>query len=154
MEAQRIYAEVVHMSKESSFDIVSKVDLSEVTNAVNIALKEIQNRYDLKEAKATFRLKKMSSFSFLTMSLNWSNSKMCSSANSLNAACRQKHSIRKSGSSIWRNGASTCETRPRHRQRQCEKINTIIKNTGLKVKSQIQEDQIRVSGKVKTTCKK
>ena len=36
------------MAKDSSFDIVSKVELPEVTNAINIALKEIQNRYDFK----------------------------------------------------------------------------------------------------------
>ena len=38
--------EVLTMAKDSSFDIVSKVELPEVTNAINIALKEIQNRYD------------------------------------------------------------------------------------------------------------
>ena len=30
------------MAKESSFDIVSKVDFSEVTNAVNMTMKEIK----------------------------------------------------------------------------------------------------------------
>jgi uncharacterized protein YajQ (UPF0234 family) len=40
------------MSKESSFDIVSKVDFSEVTNAINIAMKEISTRYDFKGSKS------------------------------------------------------------------------------------------------------
>lgn len=46
------------MAKENSFDIVSKVDFSEVTNAINIALKEIQNRYDFKGSKSDISLEK------------------------------------------------------------------------------------------------
>ncbi len=38
------------MAKENSFDIVSEVNLQEVDNAVNISLKEIRNRYDLKNS--------------------------------------------------------------------------------------------------------
>lgn len=36
------------MAAENSFDIVSNVDLPEVTNAIQQALKEIHQRYDLK----------------------------------------------------------------------------------------------------------
>lgn len=36
------------MAKQNSFDVVSEVDFGEVSNAVNQALKEIQQRYDLK----------------------------------------------------------------------------------------------------------
>ena len=39
------------MSKENSFDIVSKVEMPEVSNAINIALKEIKTRYDFKGSK-------------------------------------------------------------------------------------------------------
>ena len=46
------------MAKDSSFDIVSKVELPEVTNAINIALKEIQNRYDFKGSKSDIKLEK------------------------------------------------------------------------------------------------
>ena len=35
-----------------------------------------------------------------------------------------------------------------------QKINTAIKNSGIKVKSQIQEDKIRVTGKVGMIYKK
>jgi hypothetical protein len=37
---------------ENSFDIVSKVDLQEVQNAMNMALKEIHQRFDLKDSKS------------------------------------------------------------------------------------------------------
>ena len=36
------------MAKQNSFDVVSKVDLAEVKNAVNQAMKEVRQRYDLK----------------------------------------------------------------------------------------------------------
>lgn len=37
-----------------SFDVVSEVDMQEVDNAVNQALKEIQNRYDFRGSKSTY----------------------------------------------------------------------------------------------------
>ena len=36
-----------------SFDVVSKVDMQEVDNAVNQAIKELQTRYDFKGGKST-----------------------------------------------------------------------------------------------------
>jgi hypothetical protein len=41
---------------ENTFDIVSKVDLQEVQNAVNMALKEIHQRFDLKDSKSDISL--------------------------------------------------------------------------------------------------
>lgn len=41
------------MAEESSFDIVSKIDLAEVDNAVNQTLKEVATRYDLKGSFCT-----------------------------------------------------------------------------------------------------
>ena len=35
------------MAQENSFDIVSKVDIQEVRNAIDQALKEIRQRFDL-----------------------------------------------------------------------------------------------------------
>ena len=40
------------MAAENSFDVVSKVDLQEVTNAIQNALKEIHTRFDLKDSKS------------------------------------------------------------------------------------------------------
>jgi len=39
------------MAAENSFDIVSKIDMSEVTNAVTQAMKEISQRFDFKGSK-------------------------------------------------------------------------------------------------------
>ena len=41
---------------ENSFDVVSKVDMQEVSNAVQQALKEIHTRYDLKDSKSDIQL--------------------------------------------------------------------------------------------------
>jgi uncharacterized protein YajQ (UPF0234 family) len=38
------------MAQENSFDIVSKVDIQEVRNAIDQALKEIRQRFDLKDS--------------------------------------------------------------------------------------------------------
>ncbi len=41
---------------ENTFDIVSKVDLQEVTNAIQQALKEVHTRFDLKDSKSNIVL--------------------------------------------------------------------------------------------------
>src|ERR1700753_825780 len=41
---------------ENTFDIVSKVDLQEVSNAIQQALKEIHQRYDLKDSKSDIQM--------------------------------------------------------------------------------------------------
>jgi cyclic-di-GMP-binding protein len=41
---------------ENTFDIVSKIDLAEVSNAIQQALKEVQARYDLKDSHSTIEL--------------------------------------------------------------------------------------------------
>ncbi|MGA7721166.1 MAG: YajQ family cyclic di-GMP-binding protein [Ignavibacteriaceae bacterium] len=46
------------MAQNHSFDIVSDIDLQEADNAVNQALKEIQQRYDLKDSHTEFVLDK------------------------------------------------------------------------------------------------
>ncbi len=40
------------MGNDHSFDIVSRIDLQEVGNAVNVTLKEIRNRFDFKNSRA------------------------------------------------------------------------------------------------------
>jgi hypothetical protein len=42
---------------DNSFDIVSKIDLAEVSNAIQQALKEIVTRYDLKDSKSQVELR-------------------------------------------------------------------------------------------------
>ncbi|MBR5329634.1 MAG: YajQ family cyclic di-GMP-binding protein [Firmicutes bacterium] len=44
------------MAKDSSFDVVSQVDMQEVLNAVNQAKKEVSQRYDFKGSKTEILL--------------------------------------------------------------------------------------------------
>ena len=44
------------MAKENSFDIVSKTDYAEVTNAINQSMKEVSQRFDFKGSKAAVEM--------------------------------------------------------------------------------------------------
>lgn len=46
------------MGVDHSFDIVSRLDLQEVANSVNVALKEVRNRFDFKNSRADIVLEK------------------------------------------------------------------------------------------------
>jgi hypothetical protein len=43
---------------DNSFDVVSKIDMQEVSNAIQQALKEIHTRFDLKDSKSNIELEK------------------------------------------------------------------------------------------------
>ncbi len=44
------------MAADNSFDIVSKVEIQEVKNAIDQATKEVNARFDLKDSKSTIKL--------------------------------------------------------------------------------------------------
>ena len=44
------------MAQENSFDIVSKVDMQEVRNAIDQAIKEIRQRFDLKDSHSEIKV--------------------------------------------------------------------------------------------------
>jgi len=44
------------MAAENSFDIVAKVDMQEVRNAIDQAIKEVRTRFDLKDSKSEINL--------------------------------------------------------------------------------------------------
>jgi hypothetical protein len=45
------------MASQNSFDVVSKIDMQEVSNAIQQALKEIHQRFDFKGSKSSIELK-------------------------------------------------------------------------------------------------
>ncbi|WP_062352094.1 YajQ family cyclic di-GMP-binding protein [Bacillus kwashiorkori] len=136
------------MAKESSFDIVSKVDLSEVTNAINMALKEIQNRYDFKGSKSEISLDGEE-----IVLISDDEFKMGQLKDVLIGKLIKRQVPTKNIQYGKLESAFGGTVRQRGKlvqgidKENAKKINTIIKNTGLKVKSQIQDDQIRVTGK-------
>jgi cyclic-di-GMP-binding protein len=44
------------MAQENSFDVVSKIDMQEARNAIDQAMKEIRQRFDLKDTKSEVNL--------------------------------------------------------------------------------------------------
>jgi len=44
------------MASDNSFDVVSKIEMPEVVNAISQALKEVLGRYDLKDSKSSIEL--------------------------------------------------------------------------------------------------
>ncbi|WP_027417593.1 YajQ family cyclic di-GMP-binding protein [Aneurinibacillus terranovensis] len=136
------------MSKENSFDVVSKVDLSEVTNAVNQAMKEIETRYDFKGSKSDITLEQdelvvVSDDEFkLEQVKDVLNGKLIKRGISLKSVTYGKVEPA-SGGTVRQRGKIAQGIDAEN----MKKINKIIKDSKVKVKSQIQDDQIRVTGK-------
>lgn len=143
------------MAKENSFDIVSKVDLSEVTNAIQIAMKEIQTRYDFKGSKSNISLENDELVLISDDEFKLSQLKDVL----LGKLIRRGVPIKNLDYGKIEN-ASGGTVRQRAKIVQgidsdtAKKINTAIKNSKLKVKSQNQSDQIRVSGKSRDDLQK
>lgn len=138
------------MAKESSFDVVSKIDLSEVSNAVTMAVKEIKTRYDFKGSKSDIRLENEE-----LVLVSDDDYKMEQLKDVLISKLVKRGVPIKNLDYGKLEGASGGTVRQRAKlvqgidKENAKKINVIIKNTGNKVKSQIQDDQIRVTGKSK-----
>lgn len=138
------------MSSENSFDIVSKLDVQELNNAINQAEKEIATRFDFKGSKSSINLEKeelvvISDDEFkLQNVLDILQSKMAKRGISLKNLDYGK---------VEAAAGSTVRQRIKVKQGvdqdNAKKINVLIRDSKLKVKSQIQGDQIRVTGKSK-----
>jgi uncharacterized protein YajQ (UPF0234 family) len=140
------------MANSFSFDIVSEIDLQEVDNAVNQAIKEVQQRYDLKDSKSEIELNKKDKLVKVS-------SKDEFSLKSVNDILQNK--LIKRGISIKALKYEDIETGTMGSARQtiklqqgiekedAKKIVKMIKDSKLKVQASIQDEQVRVTGKVK-----
>lgn len=136
------------MAKESSFDIISKIDTQEVTNAVTMALKEIGTRYDFKGSKSDLSLEKeeLVLVSDDEFKLEQLKDVLISKLIKRNVPTKNLDygKIEPASGGTVRQRAKLVQGIDKEN---AKKINTIIKDLKIKVKSQIQDDQIRVSGK-------
>ncbi len=135
------------MAQNHSFDIVSDIDLQEADNAVNQAIKEIHQRYDLKDSLTEIELNKKDKLITINTKDDYS---LKSSVDIL-----QTKFIRR-GISI--KALKLEEPEPSGGGRLKQKINLqsgiskdnakvitkLIKDSKLKVNAQIQDEQIRV----------
>ncbi|MEB3196196.1 MAG: YajQ family cyclic di-GMP-binding protein [Candidatus Sericytochromatia bacterium] len=136
------------MSKEASFDIVSKVEMQEVTNAVHQAQKELEQRFDLKGSGAEVTLEKemlvlkAPDEMKLRNVLDVVESKFVKRNISLKSL-----DYGKIESSLGGNVRQDVTLKQGIDKERAKKIIGLIKDSKLKVQAQIQDDQIRVTGK-------
>lgn len=131
-----------------SFDVVSKIDMQEVDNAVNQTLKEIGQRYDFRGSKATLVLEKDAIK--LTAEDDFK-------ANAILDSLRQKMAKRGIDLKVLDVGtfesAAGSSVRCQIKLKQgiagddARAITKLIKALPTKVQAQIQDEQVRVTGK-------
>ncbi len=136
-----------------SFDIVSKVDLQEVSNAIQQALKEIHTRYDLKDSKSDVQmdgkeaLVLTSADDFKLKAVNdVLQSKLVKRGVPLKAFTYGV--IEEAAGSTVRQRITMQQGIPIEKAREIVKL---IKNSKKKVQAAIQGDLVRVSGKDRDT---
>lgn len=144
------------MAKENSFDIVSEVALQEVDNAVNQTVKEISQRYDFKGSKAEVELTKEDEIKIiaddeykLTSVIDILQSKMIKRGVSLKFLDYGK--IEPASGGTVRQLVTIKRGIPTEKGKE---IVAAIKKLKLKVQAQIQDDQVRVSGKERDELQK
>ncbi|QYR19710.1 YajQ family cyclic di-GMP-binding protein [Paenibacillus sp. sptzw28] len=136
------------MSSENSFDIVSKVDMQELSNAITQAEREIESRFDFKGSKSSIELEKEE----LVVASD-DEYKLKSVIDVLQSKMIKRGVPIKNMEFGKIEPASAGTVRQRIKLKQgieqdiSRKINILIRDSKLKVKSQIQGDQIRVTGK-------
>jgi uncharacterized protein YajQ (UPF0234 family) len=130
-----------------SFDIVSELDMHEVTNAVDQANREIQQRYDFKGVKADFALQDETVT--LTAEVDFQLQQMLDvlrsklTARKIDIKCMEikepdVSGVKATQQVLLRQGLD---------QPMAKKITKLIKDSKMKVQTQIQGDKVRVTGK-------
>jgi hypothetical protein len=142
------------MAADNSFDIVSKIDMQELNNAIQQALKEITTRFDLRDSGSKIELAEKDSQLVLSSKDDYKlkavtdilQSKMVKRGISLKAlsygaiepaaggSVRQKVTLQQGISG-----------------EKAKEIVRVIKDSKLKVQAAIQGDTVRVSGKDRDT---
>lgn len=132
-----------------SFDIVSEIDLQEVDNAVNQSLKEIHQRYDLKDSDTSIELNKKDKLLNINTKDDYSRK--------ASVDILQTKFIRR-GLSIKAMKFNEPEAAANGRLKQkvdlqsgiskdnCRILTKMIKDSKLKVQSQIMDEMVRVTG--------
>ena len=137
-----------------TFDIVSEVDLHELTNAVDQAGRIVANRFDFKGMDASFEREERSIV--ITADAQFQVEQMQDMLRSALVKCDIDPKAMEVGEAtptgkqvrqtvVLQNGLPTDV---------CKKIVKAIKETKLKVQSQVQEEQVRVTGKKRDDLQK
>lgn len=138
---------------ENTFDIVSKVDLQEVSNAIQNSLKEVHTRFDLKNTKSDIQLEGKEAI-VLTSSDEYKlkavndilQTKLVKRGVPLKALTYGP--VEPAAGSTVRQRATMQHGIPTEKARE---IVRVIKDSKKKVQASIQGDLVRVSGKDRDT---
>ncbi len=134
---------------ENTFDIVNKLDLQEVSNAIQQALKEIHTRFDLKDSKSNIEMEGTDKINLLSLDEY--------KLKAVNEIFRQKLVKRNVSLKGMTYGAIEPSAGATVRQKitltqgvpieKAKEIVKAIKDSKIKVTASIQGDLVRVSGK-------
>lgn len=133
-----------------SFDIVSKVDMQTLDNAVNVTRKEIENRFDFKGSHVSLELDKKASIINIEtgsdMQMRQLTDVLISKAmkQGIDALAFDFSKEAYPSGKIYK---KEVPVRTGLNQEDAKKIVKLIKDSGLKVQAQIMEDVVRVTGK-------
>ena len=133
-----------------SFDVVSRLDLQEIDNAIGNATREITTRYDFKGSDTTIE-KKENSVVVTTddeMKASQVNDMLLTHfvRRKVDPLCLKKKELEKAGGNKIRQSYDLIEG---IEQSLCKKITADIKSSKLKVQVKINGNELRVDGKKK-----
>ena len=137
------------MAKKSSFDVVSEVDMQEIDNAVNMASREINQRYDLKDSKTEFDLNKKDKIITLhtkdeysrKQSIDIFQSKLIKRKISVKAMKLNEPEPASSGTVRQKINLQSGISKEN-----AKRITKMIKDLKIKVNAQIMDEKVRVQG--------
>jgi cyclic-di-GMP-binding protein len=134
---------------ENTFDIVSKVDLQEVANAIQNALKEIHTRFDLKDSKSDIKLEGKDAI--ILSSLDEYKLKAVNDILQSKLVKRGVPIKALTYAAVETAAGSTVRQKVTMQQgiptEKAKEIVKVIKDSKKKVQASIQGDSVRVSGK-------
>jgi cyclic-di-GMP-binding protein len=142
------------MALDNSFDVVSKIEMQELNNAIQQAIKEITTRFDLKDSRSKIELTEKDTVLVLSSADDYKlkavtdilQSKMVKRGISLKAFTYGPAEPAAGGT--VRQKATIQQGIPGEK---AKRLVQVIKDAKLKVQASIQGDTVRVSGKDRDT---
>jgi hypothetical protein len=141
------------MASDNSFDVVSKIDLQEVSNAIQQSVKEIHTRFDLKHSKSDIAMEGKEAI--VLSSADEYKLKAVTDILQTKLVKRQVPLKGLQYDPIETAAGSTVRQKIKLQQgipvEKAREIVKVIKDSKLKVQASIQGDTVRVSGKDRDT---
>lgn len=135
------------MAKDSSFDVVSQVNMQEMDNAVNQVKKEIEQRYDFRGSNASIELEekcvKIAAEDEYKLETITDMLRVKMAKRGISLRCLVPGKVEPAAKGTVRQQLDIQQGIPKDK---AKAIVAVIKATKLKVTAQMQDDQVRVSG--------